>query len=169
VVHLLMAIILVVSPVWPLGTNPLPGDPYVIADLDRLELAFIEDGEVRQVFPIAAGAEEELTPVGEFTLTVKASNPYYRKKDIPGGDEDNPLGTRWLGFDARETDGRVYGIHGTNNPDSIGKRATAGCIRMKNEDVEMLFKELPVGTRICVTKDRRDFQEIAAEKGAILD
>ncbi|TMW74110.1 L,D-transpeptidase [Alteribacter natronophilus] len=165
--HLLLAISLVVSPIWPLGVNPLPGDPYVIADLDRLELAFIQDGEVRQVFPVAAGSKEKLTPVGEFTLTVKAADPYYRKKDIPGGDKDNPLGTRWLGFDARETDGRVYGIHGTNNPDSIGKRATAGCIRMNNADVEILFEELPLGTRIFVTRDGRDFGEIAAEQGAI--
>lgn len=54
----------------------------------------------------------------------------------------NPLGSRWIGFNARGTDGSKYGIHGTNQPSSIGKYISQGCIRMKKNDVEYLFDRI---------------------------
>jgi lipoprotein-anchoring transpeptidase ErfK/SrfK len=98
---------------------------------------------------------------------VKAVNPYYRRKNIEGGSKDNPLGTRWMGFDAEGTDGRIYGVHGNNNPNSIGHYVTQGCIRMKNEEVETLFNKIPVGTKIKVTKTSVTFEELARQAGAI--
>lgn len=68
---------------------------------------------------------------------IKAKDPYYRKKNIEGGAKNNPLGRRWIGFDARGTDGRTYGIHGTSDETSIGKFITAGCVRLHNQDVEL--------------------------------
>ncbi|WP_026689350.1 L,D-transpeptidase [Alteribacter aurantiacus] len=164
---ILVVILLIVSPIWPLGENPLPGDPYIIVNKHVNELAFYHSGEIEQVFPVALGKETDETPEGEFNLLIKAKNPYYRKKDIPGGDEDNPLGTRWLGFDAQETNGRIYGIHGTNNPESIGKRVTAGCVRMENKDIEFLFEQVPVGMKILVIDDERSFEELGIENGAL--
>ncbi|RNA69010.1 L,D-transpeptidase [Alteribacter keqinensis] len=166
-INVVLACLLIVSPVWPLGENPLPGDPYVVVNKERHELAYISEGEIKSIFPVAIGKEGDDTPEGEFNLLVKAENPYYRKKDIPGGSENNPLGTRWLGFDALNTDGRIYGIHGTNNPESIGRAITAGCIRMNNEDVEFLFQEVPVGMKILVINDSRTFEEIGIDYGAI--
>ena len=61
---------------------------------------------------------------------MKAKDPYYIAKNIPGSPK-NPLGSRWMGFNARGTDGSKYGIHGTNQPSSIGKYISQGCIRMK--------------------------------------
>ncbi|MBM3248214.1 MAG: L,D-transpeptidase, partial [Candidatus Omnitrophica bacterium] len=55
------------------------------------------------------------------------------------------LGTRWMGFDIPE-----YGIHGTTEPESIGKQATKGCVRMINKDVEELYSILPVGTEVTI-------------------
>ncbi len=164
---LLLMYLLVVSPIWPLGENPLVGDPYLIVNKATNELAFIVDGKVDQVYKVATGRTETLTPEGEFTIVVKAVNPYYRKKNIEGGSKDNPLGTRWIGFDAENTDGRIYGIHGNNNAHSIGQYITGGCVRMFNEEVEALFTRVPFGTKVYITNTDKDFHTIAREKGAI--
>lgn len=156
-----------ISPVWPIGPNPLPGDPFVIVNKQTNEVAFIDDGIVLEVYKAATGKNAELTPEGMFTVTVKAINPYYRKKDIQGGAPNNPLGTRWIGFDALDTDGRTYGIHGTNQPWSIGLYISEGCIRLNNEDVEKLFDNVPIGTKVFITNQSSSFEQIAKEKRAI--
>lgn len=166
-VHLLISLLLVVSPIWPIGENPLVGDPYLIVNKSTNELAYILDGEIKQIYDVATGAINHMTPEGEHNIIVKAVNPYYRKLNISGGDKENPLGTRWIGFDAEETDGRIYGIHGTNNPQSIGKYITSGCVRMKNEDVEILFDEILLGTKIFITSGIESFEELGRQRGAI--
>jgi len=67
---------------------------------------------------------------------------------MPGG-PDNPLGARalYLFTGGRDT---LFRIHGTNEPQSIGKAASSGCIRMLNEDVFELFGSVPNGTRVFV-------------------
>ncbi|MEC1684827.1 L,D-transpeptidase [Bacillus mojavensis] len=164
----LCSIMMIISPIWPLGENPLPGDPYVIVNKKTNELALIIDNKIEGVYRVATGKSDNLTPEGEFSITVKAVNPYYRKKNIEGGASENPLGARWIGFDARGTDGRIYGIHGTNREESIGQFVSNGCIRMHNDDVVHLFQEIPVGTRVLITKDSRSFEEIAIEHKALI-
>jgi len=165
--RILLAIILFTSPIWPLGRNPLPGDPFIIVNKESNQLAYIDDGKVQHTFPVATGKTTTLTPEGLFNVTVKAKNPYYRKKNIPGGDPRNPLGSRWIGFDAEGTDGRIYGIHGTNQPSSIGKYISNGCIRMHNKHVEYLFDQVPVGTKVLVVKTNKSFYQLGKEHGAI--
>ncbi|MCS0786807.1 L,D-transpeptidase [Cytobacillus pseudoceanisediminis] len=155
------------SPIWPLGPNPLPGDPFLIVNKQTNEVAFIHDHKVQSVITAATGKTDDLTPEGMFTVTVKAADPYYRKKDIKGGDPRNPLGTRWIGFDAEDTDGRIYGIHGTNDPASIGRYVSNGCIRLQNEAVESLYESVPVGTKILVVSSPKNFDELGREYGAI--
>lgn len=162
-----MLLYFTLSPIWPLGPNPLPGDPFLIVNKESNEAAFINENRVKTVLHVATGRTKELTPEGLFTVTVKAKDPYYRRKDIAGGDPLNPLGTRWIGFDADETDGRIYGLHGTNNPDSIGKYVSQGCIRMQNEAVESLYDQVPLGTKVLVTSSSQSFEELAIEYGAI--
>ena len=87
--------------------------------------------------------------------------------DINGGDPNNPLGTRWIGFDARGTDGRIYGLHGTNHPESIGHYVSQGCIRLQNEAIESLYEYIPLGTKILILSTQKDFKQIAIEFGAI--
>jgi len=72
-------------------------------------------------------------PAGTFTIINKQVNP--------GG----PFGTRWMGLSQPH-----YGIHGTNNPASIGTAASNGCIRMYNEDVNELFNLVSVGTPVTI-------------------
>lgn len=160
-------IIVFISPLWPLGENPLIGDPYIIVNKQSNELAFINESKIEKVVSVATGKEQEFTPEGEFSITVKAKNPYYRKKDIEGGVKENPLGSRWIGFDADDTDGRIYGIHGNNNPASIGQYITGGCVRMYEGDVQELFDKVPVGTKVLIVNTDKDFEELGREHGAL--
>lgn len=163
---LALSIILTISPIWPLGKNPLPGDPFVIINKKTNQLSIIDEDRVQTTISVSTGKKEDLTPEGLFTITVKAVNPYYRKKNIVGGHDQNPLGTRWIGFNANNTDGRIYGIHGTNNPESIGHYVSNGCVRMHNEAVESIYELIPLGTKVLITKSDKSFKELAREYGA---
>jgi lipoprotein-anchoring transpeptidase ErfK/SrfK len=64
---------------------------------------------------------------------------------IPGGSPQNPMGVA-----AMTLAGTDYAIHGTNQPNLIGRFVSHGCIRMFNEDVTDLFGRVGVGTRVVV-------------------
>jgi lipoprotein-anchoring transpeptidase ErfK/SrfK len=66
----------------------------------------------------------------------------------PGG-PDNPLGARALYLYSGGKD-TLYRIHGTNEPNSIGKSVSSGCVRMLNEDVADLFAQVEIGTQVIV-------------------
>jgi len=68
----------------------------------------------------------------------------YLPRFMAGG-EGNPLGAR-----AMYIGGTIYRIHGTNQPSSIGKRVSSGCIRMLNEDVIDLYNRVNIGTKVVV-------------------
>ena len=72
------------SPIWPLGDNPRAGDPFIIVNKATNKLAYIDDGKIQKVFPVATGKTNELTPEGTFDIVLKAKDPYYIAKDIPG-------------------------------------------------------------------------------------
>ncbi|WP_419881301.1 L,D-transpeptidase [Peribacillus sp. B-H-3] len=153
---------------FPVSASALqPGDSLVIINKYSNKLAYIKDNKVQQVYPAGTGKSDDLTPEGLFTVKVKAVNPYYRKKDIPGGDPRNPLGTRWIGFDAKGTDGRIYGIHGTNDPSSVGKHISHGCVRLLKENIETLYELVPLGAKVLIIKSSKDFQSIGRQYGAI--
>lgn len=100
-----------------------------------------------KTYRVATGRDNN-TPVGTFKIINKLENPTWYKAGavVPPESPDNELGTRWLGFDIDS-----YGIHGTVFPDSIGKQATAGCVRMLNEEVEELFTMVPAKTVVTIT------------------
>lgn len=163
----ILTLVMILSPLWPFGQNPTLNAPLIIVNTNLNQLAHIDKGEVQTVYSVATGVSQEQTPDGLHTITVKAENPYYRKKNIPGGTPENPLGTRWIGFDAKETDGRIYGIHGTNQPESIGEHRSSGCIRMHNEEVEELFDQIIIGTKVWIVSTEEDFETLAKDIGAI--
>ncbi len=165
--RLFLSLLLSISPIWPLGPNPIVGDPYLIVNKYYNQMAFIDNGEIKSIYDVATGFTSELTPEGEFTIVIKAKNPYYRKKNIEGGSKENPLGTRWMGFDPEGTDGRIYGVHGNNNPSSIGRYVTQGCVRMKNEEIEVLFNRIPIGTKILILNKNESFEKLARQNGAL--
>jgi lipoprotein-anchoring transpeptidase ErfK/SrfK len=160
-------LLIAASPVWPLGENPIVGDPFLIVNKKTNELAFFNNGKIQETYQVTTGKEQSLTPEGTFTVVVKAQNPYYRKKNIPGGVKENPLGTRWIGFDAEGTDGRIYGIHGTNTPHLIGYNLSNGCVRMRNKEVENLYENIPLGTKVLIVTSEKSFEKLATLAGAI--
>ena len=110
-------------------------------------------GKLVKQYPICSG-EGENTPVGHFEIQNKAEWPpwnAYWGEDIPGGSPRNPLGARWLGTTAygRAT-GRTIGIHGTNEPSSIGRRISGGCMRCQNHDILELYEVIPIGTPVWI-------------------
>jgi lipoprotein-anchoring transpeptidase ErfK/SrfK len=112
----------------------------VVSLADRT-LSLVENGEVVRVFPVAIGAPGTPTPVGTFTIKNRIPNPtYYRPGRVIGPGPSNPLGTRWMGLDIKG-----YGIHGTDEPQSIGHARSHGCVRLRNADVEQLFELLRAG------------------------
>jgi lipoprotein-anchoring transpeptidase ErfK/SrfK len=66
---------------------------------------------------------------------------------IPGGAPDNPMGAAAMGLDRGN-----YAIHGTNNPGSVGRFVSHGCIRMYNRDIMDLYARAPVGTEVIVLR-----------------
>ncbi len=97
------------------------------------------------------------TPVGTFVISDRIVNPVWWRPDgkmIPFGDKENLLGTRWLALTAAEGTEPVkgYGIHGTWEPESVGKQSSMGCIRLVNSDVEELFQFVPIGCKVFITE-----------------
>ena len=92
------------------------------------------------------------TPVGNFRIQNKSVWPGWRAywgEYIPGGSARNPLGARFMGTTARgRRTGWTIGIHGTNQPSSIGRRISGGCIRVLNEHIIELYEVIPIGTRV---------------------
>lgn len=103
-------------------------------------------------YEVGLGAEGS-TPAGRFTLGGKAKNPTWtdpRTGEIHHyGEPGHLVGTRWIRFyeDGAPT---AYGIHGTSEPETIGRSLSMGCIRLRNEDVEELYDLVPDGTQVLV-------------------
>ncbi|WP_232713391.1 L,D-transpeptidase family protein [Bacillus xiapuensis] len=115
---------------------PSPGTlPYKLkVSLSKRTLTLITSkGKTVKVYPVGVGKMLSKTPVGDFVIINKAPNP--------GG----PYGAMWMGLSKKS-----YGIHGTNNPASIGKYVSKGCIRMYNKDVLELSRIVPIGTRVMI-------------------
>lgn len=101
-------------------------------------------------YPVGLGASNS-TPIGMFRIRShsKLINPEwpdpYTGRIYSADDPANPIGERWLGLqglDEATRDLVGYGIHGTIAPDSIGKQASMGCIRMRAKDVEVIYEVL---------------------------
>ncbi|MHC5081892.1 MAG: L,D-transpeptidase, partial [Planctomycetota bacterium] len=76
---------------------------------------------------------------------------FWKGEVIPAGDPKNILGTRWMGF--KNKPGLTgFGIHGTTEPESVPGAVSRGCIRMKNPEVEELFRMVPLGSKVIIRK-----------------
>jgi LysM repeat protein len=119
----------------------------VVINKATSELRLTDQGKFFKRYRVGTG-EYSKTPVGEFQITSRIANPPWWRPDgktIPYGDPENILGTHWLGINVPG-----YGIHGTWETNSIGKQATAGCIRLLNDDVAELYLILPIGTAVVI-------------------
>jgi len=110
--------------------------------------------------PVSIGQMDWRTPLGTTRVTAKVPNPSWTPPDsirreaaaegktlpavVPPG-PDNPLGAYALYLDLPG-----YRIHGTNRPYGVGMRVTHGCVRMYPEDIESLFEQVSVGTKVQI-------------------
>jgi lipoprotein-anchoring transpeptidase ErfK/SrfK len=122
----------------------------IVVSIPDCKLALVENGRVVKIYRVAVGAQVSPRPSGEFKITQRLVEPTYYAPGvvIPPG-KDNPLGTRWLGLSRKG-----FGIHGTNQPGSVGRRASHGCIRMRNRDMEELFELVRAGDVVELHADR---------------
>ncbi|SER98829.1 L,D-transpeptidase [Psychrobacillus sp. OK032] len=88
-----------------------------------------------KTYPIAVGKILTPTPTGNYIIINKELNP------------ERPFGALWMGLSKPH-----YGIHGTNDPSSIGKEVSHGCIRMHNADVLELSSIVPTSTNVFIHK-----------------
>lgn len=118
-----------------------PATRRVVVSIPHRKLAVLVNDRVVRVFDVAVGAPNTPSPVGRFTIVNRLTDPgYYKPGKVIAPGASNPLGTRWLGLDVKG-----YGIHGTDDPQSVGHARSHGCIRLRNRDVEQLFEMLRAG------------------------
>ncbi|RAL26151.1 L,D-transpeptidase [Thermoflavimicrobium daqui] len=133
--------------------NPAPAEAapqYKIEVNKRTHLLYLYKGDkVTDVFSVAVGKKGSPTPEGTFAIITKFKCPQW--KQVPGCTSRNPLGKYFMGIKVSPKDqGRIYGIHGNNNPASIGKSTTLGCVRMNNPAIEYIFNKVPKGTLVWI-------------------
>jgi hypothetical protein len=92
-------------------------------------------GQKFKTYPVAVGNPSTPTPVGDYQVIYK------------GRDWGPAFGPRWIGLNVPWG---IYGIHGTNKPNSIGQHLSHGCIRMRNNDIIELFEMIPLGTKVTI-------------------
>ncbi|ATH78158.1 hypothetical protein CLM76_11370 [Vreelandella venusta] len=149
------------------GQFILPDAPRtgIVINVAELRLYYYPDvasGEpaVVETYPIGIGRDAYNTPLGITKTTMRLENPAWyppasiRREAAERGDPppavvppgpDNPLGQFAILLDIPG-----YLIHGTNQPDGIGMRASRGCIRMHGDDIESIFWRVPVGTQVNI-------------------
>jgi len=114
--------------------------------LSEFELTIHCHGFFVKRYQVGTG-RDGATPIGKFQVLDTIVAPQYTDPDgrvIAGGDPTNPLGTHWIDL------GDSYGIHGTIEPNSIGKSESRGCVRMRNEEVAEVFALLIKGSEVVI-------------------
>ena len=136
----------------PVQTQPQGPTREIVVSLEDRKLALIEDGQVKKIYSVAVGKPSTPSPEGTFMIERRVANPIYRHngRTIEPGPA-NPVGSRWMGLSTKG-----YGIHGTNEPNSIGKAASHGCIRMAKADLEEFYVLVAVGDKVQIVGTRNE-------------
>ena len=108
----------------------------ITIDTQSKKLTLSRNGVIQNTYPVAVGKPETPTPIGDWIIIEKQT------------DWGGAFGPRWMRINVPWGG---YGIHGTDNPSSIGTAASHGCIRMYNEDVIKLYAVVPLGTPVKIT------------------
>ncbi|MBI4301816.1 MAG: L,D-transpeptidase [Chloroflexi bacterium] len=111
--------------------------------LTQRRLYLYNGSQLMSSYEVAIGKQDSPTPVDRWQISEKIVNPG------PG----TQFGTRWMRINSsnpatgayERTD---YGIHGTDEEDKIGTPVSAGCVRMRNQDIEAVFDLVPLGTAV---------------------
>jgi lipoprotein-anchoring transpeptidase ErfK/SrfK len=136
-------------------SDELGGSTFISIDRGSFTLRLFKGTRLARRYSVAVGAAGYATPAGLHRVISKEVNPSWRAPNkpwagelagqtIPYGDPRNPLKARFIAI------GDGIGIHGTAQEDSIGTRASHGCIRMRVAEVKRLYPLVPVGTPVLV-------------------
>ena len=128
----------------------------------------LDNGRLRNAFPVAIGMPGWEPPTGRFEVIQKILNPVW-VHPVSGArleeqGPDNPLGSHWIGFhrdclgcDAHDGDAWITikgctttGFHGTPHRWTVGRAVSHGCVRLYNEDVRALYRQVSLGTQVTV-------------------
>lgn len=109
----------------------------ILIEVDKKQLKLIDrkNEVIIETYTVATGKSSSPTPLGTFKIVEK-------------GHWGEGFGSRWMGLDVPWG---KYGIHGTDKPHSIGSNVSAGCIRMRNEDIEELYSKIKSDTIVIIT------------------
>jgi lipoprotein-anchoring transpeptidase ErfK/SrfK len=134
----------------PAGTllKVLQGPFDAVVQLDKRELTLMVQHRYAARFPIGVGRDQPKLE-GEYTVRNKTLNPTYYGPDgtnVAAGDPKNPLGSAWIEL------GERIGIHGTADPQSIGRDNNRGAICVGDKDLQDLYGILSVGSRVTIVK-----------------
>lgn len=117
----------------------------VIVNKTNLTTSYYSSGYLTNRFYCAIGKNSTPTPNGKFSIINKEKNRPYYKKGIKGGAANNPLGSRFI-----QLTYSGYAIHGTCYPNSIGTKASDGCVRLYNTNVNWLYDRVYVGDIVLI-------------------
>lgn len=126
-------------------TTAPKGKISIVVKISSRTLELHNDGQLYKKYRISVGKSSTPTPIGNWIVVWKS----YRSGDV--------FGTRFLCLDVPWGG---YGIHGTNQPWSIGQFVSHGCIRLRNKDVEELFEWVPVGTPVRIEGQQVRIQRV---------
>ena len=131
---------------------PVPVDsPELVVSLSDRQVHVYRDGKLKASYDVAVGHPEWPTPTGRFQVQYMQKDPTWLHpitKEIVTPGPGNPLGSRWIGFWAK--DGWQIGFHGTNEVESIGQAVSHGCIRMYESDIQKLYEQVQPGTVVRI-------------------
>jgi len=120
--------------------------PYrIVIDRRKRRLTLLKRGRFAKRVPIALGTAATPTPRGRYFVTdvIRSNDPFYGPYAL-GLSAYSPVLTSYAGADGQ------LGIHGTNQPESIGRRVSAGCIRVDNKLIRRLARMIPLGTPVTI-------------------
>jgi L,D-transpeptidase YbiS len=176
-VSLLPLVFLFALPLAATEPEGLPPDaprsgPVITVDVSTNHAYFFRDGILKKKSKAATGSDKVLrkgyrvwwfrTPRGRHTVLAKIKDPVWTKPDwafveegkpIPPPDSPLRLEKGTMGRYALDLGERVM-IHGTNDPKSIGRRVSHGCIRLPNDMLSLLWNEVEVGTEVYIFESK---------------
>jgi hypothetical protein len=156
ILALLLVLLLVIGSIMPAFSR---GYNSIKINVPSRTLQLMQGNRVIREYPVGVGLSKNMmTPAGTYKVEKKVIDPVWEHPYKPEGQvriadgQKNPLGPRWIGF--HHSGSGVYGIHGTNDPSSVGRFVSHGCVRMYNKDIEEIFDLVDIGSPVIVTYER---------------
>jgi lipoprotein-anchoring transpeptidase ErfK/SrfK len=131
----------------------LTGPREIFVDKSDFRLALFIGGHFIKQYPVGLGKHSP-TPAGTFSVDQTLVKPDWYPPEggvIRYGEPGHLIGERWIGLEDQPGASGI-GIHGTNDPESIGTLCSHGCIRMLNRDVEELYDFVTPGTTVRIVE-----------------